>query len=80
MLRAEFTGKIIVFFFKKVFAIREKVCYNNLMKEKAKLKIGEEVWVDGVWAMVEEVDGDHVYVIDEDGNDQYVACSAVELY
>jgi len=30
--------------------------------------------------MVVEVDGDHVYLLDEDGNDQYVARSAVELY
>ena len=56
------------------------MCYNNLMENKVQFKINEEVLVDGVWAMVVEVDGDHVYVIDEDGNDQYVARSTVERY
>ncbi len=50
------------------------------MENTVQFKIGEEVMVDGAWAMVEEVRGDHVYVIDEDGNDQYVACSTVERY
>ena len=50
------------------------------MENKTQFKICEEVLVDGVWAMVVKVDGDHVYVIDEDGNDQYVARSTVERY
>ena len=37
------------------------------MKEKVQYKIGEEVIVNFVWAMVEEVDGNNVYVIDEEG-------------
>jgi preprotein translocase subunit YajC len=50
------------------------------MENKAKFKIGDEVLVDGAWATVQKVDGDYVYVIDEDGNDQYVARSTVEHY
>ena len=63
-----------------MFAIREKVCYNKPMKEKVQYKIGEEVIVNFVWAMVEEVDGNNVYVIDEEGETLCVESSAVQRY
>ncbi len=64
----------------KSLAITEKVCYNKPMKEKVQYKIGEEVIVNFVWAMVEEVDGKNVYVIDEEGETLCVESSAIQRY
>jgi hypothetical protein len=50
------------------------------MKEKVQYKIGQEVIVNFVWAMVEEVDGNNVYVIDEEGETLCVESSAVQRY
>ena len=61
-------------------AIKKKLCYNKPMKEKVQYKIGEEVIVNFVWAMVEEVDGNNVYVIDEEGETLCVESSAVQRY
>jgi preprotein translocase subunit YajC len=75
-----------VFFFKKSLAIREKVCYNDLMKEKKenKIKVGDEVIMNhvawGIVGFVDEMDGDFLFVIDQEGQDHEVHVSQVQLY
>ena len=50
------------------------------MENKAQFKIGEEVMVNFVWGVIEEVDGNNVYVIDEEGEMLFVDSSTVERY
>jgi hypothetical protein len=48
------------------------------MKENNSLQVGSEVLFKGQWMIVDEIDGDNLFLVDQDGGDHVVTFGSVD--